>query len=340
MGMLPVPGWDAKYDWSGFVPFEELPQSFNPESGFIFTANQKIVSDDYPHHLTYDWTLPYRARRLGALITGYESHSLETFKEMQGDVLSLVATELLPLMTNIEPSADIGKQALDLLKAWDRRMEGDRLEPLIFYAWVRELTRLVYADELGPLFQKNWKTRPLFMKHVLSNSGGQAVWCNDTITSEAKTCRQLLERALDLAMADLAERYGNDPRDWRWAKAHYAHSGHRPFTGVTALSSIFDIKVDSPGGPFTLNVGRPRFADEEAPFASHHAASLRAIYDLDDLDRSVFALTTGQSGNPLSANYDSLALPWSERRYFPLPTRSDREATRASVRLVLKRPGG
>jgi penicillin amidase len=167
MGLLPVPGWDPKYDWDGFVPFEELPQSFNPESGFVFTANQKIVPDDYPHHLTYDWTkivpddyphhltydwtLPYRARRLEALITGYESHSLETFKEMQGDVLSLVATELLPLMSGIEPLGEVGKQALDLLNAWDRRMEGDRPEPLIFYAWMRELTRLVYADELGPL---------------------------------------------------------------------------------------------------------------------------------------------------------------------------------------------
>ncbi len=340
MGLLPVPGWGSKYDWDGFVPFEELPQSFNPESGFVVTANQKIVPDDYPHHLTYDWTLPYRARRLEALITGYESHSLETFKEMQGDVLSLVATELLPLMANIEPSGELGKQALDLLNVWDRRMEGDRPEPLIFYGWMRDLTRLVYADELGPLFQKNWKPRPLFMKHVLSNSGGQAVWCNNTTTSETETCRQLLELALDLALADLADRYGDDPRDWRWAEAHYAHSEHRPFTRDARLSWLFDIKVESPGGPYTLNVGRPEFADEDEPFASHHAASLRAIYDLGDLDRSVFVQTTGQSGNPLSANYDSLAWPWSERRYAPLSTRVGPKAARANDRLELKGPGG
>ena len=82
------------------------------------------------------------------------------------------------------------------------------------------------------------------------------------------------------------------------------------------------------------------FADEDEPFASHHTASLRAIYDLGDLDRSVFVHTTGQSGNPLSANYDSLALPWSERRYVPLSARVDPKAARANDRLVLKGPGG
>jgi penicillin amidase len=106
------------------------------------------------------------------------------------------------------------------------------------------------------------------------------------------------------------------------------------------LSWLFDIKVESPGGPYTLNVGRPEFADEDEPFASHHAASLRAIYDLSDLDRSVFVHTTGQSGNPLSANYDSLALPWSERRYVPLSARVDPKAVRANDRLVLKGSGG
>jgi len=318
MGLMPAPGWEAKYDWQGFVSFEDLPQVFNPESGIIYSANQKIVAEDYPYHLTFDWTLPYRARRIEQMLTATDQHSVDSIKDMLGDVKSLMAVDLLPLLLKMEPGGPKESAALDLLKSWNHEMVADRPEPLIFYGWLRELTRLIYADELGHLFEKNWKIRPLFLQNVLSNQDGPESWCNNTNTSQRETCQELVSRALTLALEDLSQRYGETITDWRWGDTHFAHSAHRPFTIVAGLNEVFDIKVPSPGGAYTVNVGRNTFSKGDTPFASQHAASFRAIYDLADLEQSQFVFTTGQSGNPFSRNYSSMVISWSENRYFPL----------------------
>ena len=90
-------------------------------------------------------------------------------------------------------------------------------------------------------------------------------------------------------------------KQWRWGEAHFALSEHRPFGRQPQLARLFDIRVPSPGDTYTVDVGRNTLANEAAPFASRHAASLRAIYDLADLDKSVYIHSTGQSGNLLVA---------------------------------------
>jgi penicillin amidase len=102
---------------------------------------------------------------------------------------------------------------------------------------------------------------------------------------------------------------------------HVAHSRHQPFSKNKWLAPLFDIKVPSPGDSYTVDVGRFRIADEDAPFQSVHAASLRAIYDFGDLDRSVFMQSTGQSGNRLSPWYANFAEPWAHGQYLPMSTR-------------------
>ena len=127
--------------------------------------------------------------------------------------------------------------------------------------------------------------------------------------------------ALERAVAFLKSRYGDDPAKWRWGDAHFAHSRHQPFTRNAFLSRFFDIKVPSVGDSYTVNVGRHRIVDETNPFASIHAAGLRAIYDLADPDRSLFIQTTGQSGNLLSPWYDNFTGAWSRGEYVPMTTR-------------------
>src|SRR5690606_10769091 len=120
---------------------------------------------------------------------------------------------------------------------------------------------------------------------------------DDVATPIRETCQQLLGQALEEALEDLVERYGSDARRWRWGEAHAARSAHRPFSGTFLLGSLFDIVVPTPGDSFTINVGQHDIRNEEEPFVSRHAASFRAIYDLADLDRSLFIQSTGQSGN-------------------------------------------
>src|SRR5204863_5937583 len=97
-GLAPAPGWDARYDWAGFIPFDALPRAFNPTSGKIVTANHKIVPPGYRYAITYEWDAPYRANRIDQLLEGDKQHDVTSFARMQADVVSLAARELLPRM--------------------------------------------------------------------------------------------------------------------------------------------------------------------------------------------------------------------------------------------------
>lgn len=219
-GLSPSPGWEARYDWNGFIPFEELPRSYNPENGMIVTANHKIVPDSYPHFITTEWADPYRARRIEQLLNERAVHSVESFKQIQGDVLSLMVADLLPFMITAplktNPDNPEAVAAHGLLQAWDGAMSANRAEPLIFMAWYRELTRLILADELGEGFSRLWKFRPQLMRNILSNAGGQGRWCHNVATNATTGCPELIAEALDAALNDLKARFGTDMARWRW----------------------------------------------------------------------------------------------------------------------------
>ena len=335
-GLLPAPGWDARYDWQGFIPYDELPQSSNPRAGKIVTANHKIVPDNYPHFLTSEWTEPYRARRIEDLLAEREVHSIESFQRLQADVSSLMAKDFLPILLAAPVDGADSLAMRERLARWDGSMAGTRPEPLLFAAWYRELTRLVYADELGDQFDSLWRPRPIFLHNVLTDVAGQSRWCDDVATRETETCADMIDRALDRAIADLRLRYGTDPERWTWGAAHVATGNHRPFSRVPVLRDLFEIRVPTPGDTYSVNVGRHDIRNESAPFANVHSASLRAIYDLADLDRSLFIHSTGQSGNVLSPLFDSFAEPWSRVEYVAMTTRRDDILAGALGTLVLQ----
>ena len=336
-GIIPVPGWTGDYDWVGFIPFTQLPHSFNPPSGAIATANHKIVPDNYPYHITYDWEPAYRVRRIDELLASRTTHSIASFTSAQGDVTSRMATDFLPLLLEAEPLSEVSAQARALLRQWDGAMERNRPEPLIFAAWYRNLTRMTYADEFGELFDDAWRMRPLFMFDVLKRKPD---WCDDRTTPARESCNTLIAEALDLTVSELTEEHGADIDKWRWGDAHYAHMKHQPFTLIPLLRNVFDVKLPSSGGGFTLNRGAHRIGDRGAPFANVHGASMRAIYDLDDLDRSLYIHSTGQSGNRLSPLYSNFARPWRDLEYVPMTTRRDEVEAGAIGTLRLVPAGG
>ena len=319
-GLAPAPGWDARYDWAGYVPFASLPQAFNPAAGAIVTANHKIVPPGYPHHLTSEWQPPYRARRIEVLLAALPRHTVPSFARIQSDAVSLAMRELLPRLAATRPRSEQARQALQLLGAWDGAMVADRAEPLIAVAWWRELTRALYADELGEAFRIHWRTRAVFVSNVLADRGGQSRWCDDLRTPAIETCDELLAVSLEAALDDLRRRYGDDLRAWRWGPPHAARHAHRPFGRQRLLARWFDIRVPSPGDAYTVNAGRPDFFDDAEPFANRHAAGLRAIYDLADPEASLFIHSGGQSGNPLSSHYRDFAEAWARGEYIRMTT--------------------
>jgi penicillin amidase len=323
-GLAPAPGWDARYDWAGFIPFEALPRQYNPANNRFATANQKIVADDYPYFLTSEWTLPYRAKRIADLLDARPKHSLDSFAAMQKDTLSLAAQDLLPLLRRTAARSTDAKAALAMLGAWNGEMLADRPEPLIFNAWTRELSRQIFADELGDeLMDDYWDQRNVqaSMVNVLKDVSGQSRWCRkrvDKPDAKQQTCADVLASSLEVAVADLQKRYGAQMSAWRWGEAHQARSEHRPFAKVGLLAKLFDIRVPSPGDTYTLDVGRYNLRDRDEPFVSHHAPSMRVLYDLADLENSRFIQSTGQSGNVLSPLYRNFSQRWVDVSYLPM----------------------
>jgi penicillin amidase len=324
-GLAPAPGWDERYDWTGYLPFEELPRAFNPPGGTVVLANHKIVPPGYRHHITYEWQPPYRARRIEELLSQTAKHNVESFKRMQSDVVSIAVREMLPRFISVKPD----HEAVQRLARWNGTMAADRAEPLIMAAWWRELARALYADELGEAFRPNWGPRAVFVGNALS---AQSHWCDDVRTAPVESCESLLSKSLEKALEDLRRRYGND---WKWGEAHLARHRHRPFAREPWLARIFDISVPSAGDAYTVNAGATDFHDEAEPYANRHAPSLRAISDLADPQASVFIHSGGQSGNPLSAHYRNFAAPWARGEYVPMITERARLEAGGVQRLVL-----
>jgi penicillin G amidase len=334
-GLAPAPGWEAKYDWAGFIPFDQLPRVYDTADGEIYTANNKITPPGYTHFITSEWQPPYRARRIAELLDAVPKHTISSFARMQGDVVSLAARQLLPRLIATHPKSEQARHALALLARWDGSMSVERPEPLIFMAWWRELARAIYADELGEAFSAHWLPRPVFLNDVLSDRDGEARWCDNVRTRPVETCAEQLSTSLEAALADLRARYGKDMTRWRWGAAHRALGEHRPFARNKWLARFFDIRVPTPGGDYTLDRGVVDFASPE-PFANRRAPSLRAIYDLSDLQNSLFIDSTGQSGNVLSPHYRDFVAAWAQGEYIPMISDRARLEAAHPQRLVLQ----
>jgi len=312
-GRFPVPGWTGDSDWLGFVPFQELPTTLNPPAERIVSANNKIVADDYPHFISDDWAPPYRARRIFRLLDALAPHSAETSSDVQMDSVSEMARELMPLMTAIAPRNPRAVEAVGRLARWDGTMSSDRVEPLVFYMWLKELNRAIYADEMGPLFDSVQGIRPRFVASVLKRDHA---WCDDQTTAERETCEDILEGALVRAIANLEVMGPNSSGVRRWGEVHRARFRHPVLATIPLLGDELGLReLPADGGNYTVNRAGFRVADKKAPFADIHGPGYRAVYDLGDLSRSRFVIATGQSGNPFSEHYDDFLQAWSDGRH-------------------------
>ncbi len=311
-GWLPAPGWSGEGDWIGVIPQEELPQSLNPEAGVIVTANQDITPNDYSYFLSHDWASTYRFDRIKDLLHKLDNHSVDGFKSIQIDIVSLMALDFKKWFLSAQFEEDLHKK----IKNWDGSMEKNALEPLLFHTWYRELTKLIYADELGPHFIKAWERRPEFLSHALKHN---SKWCDNVTTAALEDCEAMVQIAADQAIKWLKANYGPDPENWKWKNSHIAHHKHSAFSDIPVLGDLFDIKHPHSGGPYTVMQANTTLRDDESPFKENHGAAFRAIFDLSQHDNSSVSISTGQSGNPLSKHYASFNRLWANGEYVDLP---------------------
>lgn len=335
-GSVPVPGWSGEYDWSGTVPFEQLPRAFNPPAGRIVNANARVGAPDYPHFISRDWAEPYRQERAETLLTRGRAHTVSDMVSIQADALSPDMYDMMPLLLRAKSTHPRAGEAIERLLLWDGRMLRDRPEPLIYTAWLRALHRALYADEIGDaLFADVRSDEVRILRHMLTNAPG---WCDDRRTPEVETCEDIIGKALGMALDELSGRYGSSLDSWRWGEAHPALFRHRLFDAIAPLRFIGNRSIASDGGFHTLNraSSSPGFA--RAPYAAVHGATLRTVMDFSDLDRSRFLIPMGQSGNPLSPWYDNALEDWRDLRYLTIAGRRH-DLMRRSLASQWLRPG-
>jgi penicillin amidase len=316
-GVAPSIGWEKQYDWTGYVPYDQLPTSTNPEQGWLATANQKMLASNDPNPLTGDWDLPTRYDRIVDLIKSKSSHNLESMKIMQADTLSLGATPLLDLFKSSSPSHPLGAQALQISQGFNGDMRVDSAAALIFNAWADQLTRSLFS-RLSYLFTENYGARHFRLPLLIQLQNPNSPWCDDHKTAAIETCQDASNKAFDRALDYLSGEYGKDPSKWSWGVAHTALSEHRPLTKVPFLGSLFNLKTPFAGDSFSVNVGRLQLLRSSNPYETVQAASLRAVYDLSDLEQSVFIYQTGQSGWVQSKLYRNMNPLWAKHEYLPL----------------------
>ena len=333
-GRLPAPGWTGENDWVGFIPFDELPQVIDPADGIIINANNRAAPPDYPYELGAPYAEAYRARRLTEVLTAGDRQSVASTEALVMDSVSLAARDLLPLLLEADAETPRAANARALLRSWDHTMARDRPEPLIFIAWLVELNRGLYADELGELADDYVDFRPTAVRRMLTDA---AAWCDDVTTEDtAETCAAIIAAALDRALERLASDHGDNIEAWRWGDAHIAPLAHQVFSRVPLINLLWDQSIATDGGPFTVNRGGANINDIDNPFQHRHGAGLRAIFDLADLDNSRFIIATGQSGHPMSPHYGSLRETWRDGGHITIAGTPTELAERGTGTLTLR----
>jgi penicillin amidase len=320
-GVMPVPGWLKSSEWTGFIPFEKLPQVVNPASGYVATANQKIVGPDYPLMITRDWEDPFRQDRIVSMLEATPKHNIASFSKMQADIISEPMKLMRDaLVNNLASSAKPQADLIAALKKWDGTMAADQSVPLILAAWHRHFVKRVTSDDLGGLFKDYWRTRTRFVLGILANNASSTYWCNDIKSPNTETCAAQIKLAFEDAMTELNKEYGTDWKRWKWGTAHQVVAEHRPFSEVPQLASRFNIRRNLGGYGNTVNVAHAEWKPKR-PYDTTLIASYRGIFDLSNLDNSRFIIPNGQSGNVLSKHYADFADRWAAVEYITVPTK-------------------
>jgi penicillin G amidase len=310
-GVAPAPGWEPKYDWDGWLPYAQTPQDAGTK-GWVATANQRIHAPEYPYFMGQDWNTPQRFNRIEALLAASPKHDLASMQRIQADTVSIATQTLLPTLRATASTHPLAAAAQTLLKDFDANMREGSAAPLIFAAWTDELTRALIAPKLGEA-----KFKALYGKRHFRGLLERAMLGSDTFWCAPKTCAEQSADALGRALERLRSQYGADPAQWRWGTAHMARSIHKPLGNLPTLAKAFDVTIPTGGDPWTVNVGQ-YWANEAQPFHNRHAASMRTVFDLANLENSFFIYQTGQSGLAFSSRYRDMKEQWAGGAYRPL----------------------
>jgi penicillin amidase len=319
---LPKPGWTGEFEWDGTVPYEELPEVVDPESGYLVTANNRIVGDDYPHHITSEWLDGFRARRIEELLMGKDKHDLHGFAEMQTDVLSLPGLEAARRLGRLHPPGQRERAAIERLRSWDGRLDVDTVAGTIYQAFILRLAREVMRAAIGDRdLCERWLDRADngFSPHISSpwrwHSHLMGLWEEADEALVGRPWDELVVEALAGALDDLTDRFGPDPDAWRWGTVHEMEFPHALGGANPVLNRLLNRRVKVGGAQETIcQVAY----DPNDPYRAVWAPSWRMVADPTDPDRSRWQMFSGESGHPASPHYADLQAGWARGETQPM----------------------
>ena len=338
-GLLPSISWQGDAGFQDYFPPQDNPKLVNPNTNLLMHTNNKFIDEDYPKHFSYSFGDNYRIRRAESLLGKRKVHSPESMKEAQNDSLSMDARIILPFIAGdmwFQPADDgIRGKALEMLGNWNGEFQAINPEPLIYSTWLAELDRLIFADELGELYDALGQVDPYRIEIVVRDVDGASQWCDIKPTPEIETCQQLAELSLDRALENLQASYGPEIENWRWGRAHRAFQKNQTLGNIPILGNFAHILNEADGGTQTL-LRAASHSSNPMDFTATHGAALRMVVNFADIENSSFIISTGQSGNLLSKHYDDLSTLWATGEYLRLSTKRQIVEGNSESRMVVR----
>jgi penicillin amidase len=296
-----LPGWTDEYDWKGLVPFDSLPWVYNPDCGYVVSANNKTTDDTYPYHIGTWYSLPYRFDRIKEMINSKGKLSVGDFKNMQNDMHSqyakLFVSTLLPLIDTINNWTEEEKTALRLIKSWDFEMSPLKVAPTILEAWSNKITENIFGDELGGdlyhLFIDDGNLAKIALYNIFIER--QSVWIDNIETQSKETLSDIAMKSFTETIAEIVNAYGTDTINWKWGTIHQLTLSH-PLAKVKIIDKIFKLNRGPFGVGGSYHTVSPYSYAARNPGNVFHGASHRNIFDIGDWDNSCSVIPTGNSG--------------------------------------------
>ena len=339
-GDVPLAGWDGKHEWQGYVPTEEQPHLKNPSQGWVATANNKTVSDDYPYHISSNFATPDRFIRIEEMIEEKEKLGVKDVERIQADTLVVMARDWVPLLLKDLQGVELSeseKQGRALLEGWDFMANGDGTAPTVFHAFVNSLVANVFKQRLGgdlyTLYVGKNKNIPFnTLRHLIDK--GESVWFDDPNTPQIEGRDALFVKSFKDGVSYLEKKMGGDVDGWVWEKLHTVTFYH-PFGKKSPVMGVFMNRGPFPvgGSIFTVN---PTVYHVEDPWGTTDAAGLRHIIDLSGQGNSLRIIAGGASGNFMSPYYDNQIKLWRTNEYRPFVLKREDVEKDIKYRMVMR----
>jgi penicillin amidase len=318
---LPAPGWTGEHEWQGCIPFEELPRVMNPRPGYIATANNKPVGDDYPYCIGVDFAPGFRVERVTEALLAQQSPAAADMAKVHAEWISIPARAYIKRLKEVEPPDELSARAREKLLAWSGQMDAELVEPTIYSALRDALLREVLEYNLGnELAEAAWHSanrgQGVFLNRLKDLLAALISEDDRRLLPPGADWPSMLSHTLAKGVAALRERLGDNLEEWQWRRIHQARPRHTLSGAFPELAEL----LDPPAIPMS--------GDGDTPLAGSYSPAepatvtglsvVRYAFDLADWNNSLWAVPLGSSGHPGSRHYNDQSETWRQVQMAPM----------------------